>query len=115
MTILNQTEILSSGIPYWLELVTKIFICLSALFLLLVLIWSCDCSQWMFYCLVITSGLASICIIASLGFGIFTDNHTGRYRYECTINETTLINEIYEKYDVIERRGDIWVLEDKEC
>ena len=44
-----------------------------------------------------------------------TENKTtGRYRYEATIDESVLITEVYERYKVIEQRGDIWVLEDKE-
>ena len=37
-----------------------------------------------------------------------------RNQYECIIDDSVSINEVYENYDVIERRGDIWVLEDKE-
>lgn len=37
-----------------------------------------------------------------------------RNQYECIINNSVSINELYENYNVIERRGDIWVLEDKE-
>ena len=38
---------------------------------------------------------------------------TGRNRYEVTIDEDISITEIYSKYDVIEQRGKIWILEDK--
>lgn len=34
-------------------------------------------------------------------------------RYECTIDDTTSFIEIIENYDVVDRRGDIWILEDK--
>lgn len=37
-----------------------------------------------------------------------------RNQYECIIDDSVSINEVYENYNVIERRGDIWVLEDKE-
>lgn len=36
-----------------------------------------------------------------------------RNQYECIIDDSVSINEVYENYNVIERRGDIWVLEDK--
>lgn len=36
-----------------------------------------------------------------------------RNQYECIIDNSVSINEVYENYNVIERRGDIWVLEDK--
>lgn len=36
-----------------------------------------------------------------------------RNQYECIIDDSVSINEVYENYSVIERRGDIWVLEEK--
>lgn len=36
-----------------------------------------------------------------------------RNQYECIINDSVSINEVYEKYNVIDRRGKIWILEDK--
>ena len=35
-------------------------------------------------------------------------------RYECVIDDTTSFNEVMENYEVVEQRGDIWVLRDKE-
>lgn len=37
-----------------------------------------------------------------------------RNQYECIIDDSVSINEVYENYNVLERRGDICVLEDKE-
>lgn len=34
-------------------------------------------------------------------------------QYECTIDSNVSFVELCEKYDVIEQRGDIWVLEEK--
>ena len=36
-----------------------------------------------------------------------------RNHYECIIDDSVSINEVYEKYNVIDRRGKIWILEDK--
>lgn len=35
-------------------------------------------------------------------------------RYECAIDDTVSFNEVMENYEVVEQRGDIWVLRDKE-
>ena len=116
MTILNKTEILTSEIPYWFELVTAIVICLFCfIFFILALTYARFWRLWPVYGCLITGVLVLICLITSLGFSIFTSNHTGRYRYKCTIDKTAPFNEIYEKYNVIEQRGDIWILENKEC
>lgn len=34
-------------------------------------------------------------------------------RYECAIDDTTPFNEVMEDYEVVERRGDIWVLRER--
>lgn len=36
-----------------------------------------------------------------------------RNQYECIIDDNVSINEVYDNYNVIERRGEIWILEDK--
>ena len=38
---------------------------------------------------------------------------TGRDRYEVVFNEPVEIEDIYDKYEFIERQGEIWLLEDK--
>lgn len=38
-----------------------------------------------------------------------------RYQYEAIIDENVSIQEVYEKYNVIEQDGKKWILEDKEC
>lgn len=57
-------------------------------------------------------------IIAAIGFlyfGYFQKKiPTDRYKYEVTIDESVRFTDIYEKYEVIEQRGEIWVLEDKD-
>ena len=40
--------------------------------------------------------------------------HTGRYRYEVTIDDSVSFVDLQKKYDVIEQNGKIWTLEDKE-
>ena len=35
-------------------------------------------------------------------------------QYECVIDDTVSFNGVMENYEVVEQRGDIWVLRDKE-
>ena len=65
-----------------------------------------------------------------LGFGLVTlfvsaigilsivflnpEKETDRYRYEVIIDEGVSFEDIYNNYYVVEQRGEIWVLEDKE-
>ena len=56
---------------------------------------------------------AAICVFV-VGMVLDSNLSTGRYKYECTIDDSVSINELYDHYDVVEQRGDIWVLKDKE-
>ena len=61
----------------------------------------------------------TICLLAMIAMPIIIDTSESHWRtnernqYECIIDDSVSINEVYENYNVIERRGDIWVLEDK--
>lgn len=61
----------------------------------------------------------SACVISSiiiLLFLVFSPRvDTGRDKYEVKLDETIDINEFYDKYEVIERRDKIWVIEDREA
>lgn len=49
--------------------------------------------------------------------GSLSDTFTvpnGEVRYEVLINDDTSFTEVIEKYDIIEQRGEIFVLEEKE-
>lgn len=64
-------------------------------------------------CLGITSTLALISVLIIFIGSKSRWRTNERNQYECIIDNSVGINEVYENYDVIERRGEIWVLEDK--
>lgn len=98
-----------------------------------------ECARWVFplvlafgifgigaFLLMLTSsgGTDTICfgilsVLATIGLLIIvlgSQKHwrtNERNQYECIIDDSVSINEIYENYNVIEQRGKIWVLEDK--
>lgn len=55
----------------------------------------------------------------SVGFVIgmfcydFAQKPTGEYQYECTIEESVSMTDFYERYDVIEQRGKIYRIKEK--
>lgn len=67
---------------------------------------------------VIIFGIISLLVMIAMPIIIGTSKShwrtNERNQYECIIDDSVSINEVYENYNVIERRGDIWVLEDKE-
>lgn len=67
-----------------------------------------DILFWMGVLLMI-GGIVGIFSIGILAPQVETD----RKRYEAIIDDSVTFHEIYEKYKVIDQRGDIWILEDK--
>ena len=66
---------------------------------------------------VVAGVMAILCILGIFILIIISDEiqePTGRYKYEVIIDDTVSITELYEKYEVVEQRGEIWVLKDKE-
>ena len=65
----------------------------------------------------IVYGIVSVIAIIGAIFILFmSQSHwrvNVRQRYECILDSNVSFVELYEKYDVIEQRGDIWVLEEK--
>lgn len=59
------------------------------------------------------TGLCCSIILIFIFFFIGTFTSNTITRYECTIDSNVSFVELYEKYNVIEQRGDIWVLEEK--
>lgn len=55
-----------------------------------------------------------ICAIVFGAVGFKKPLETGRYQYEAIISEDVSLTDFYEKYEVVEQRGGIYVFEDKE-
>lgn len=85
----------------------------------------CMFAMAVFFIELLTGNTTKITTICGIGFVctlvlIFVFLWIGRTffpnritQYECTIDKNVSFVELYEKYDVIEQRGDIWVLEEK--
>ena len=39
---------------------------------------------------------------------------TGRYEYQCIISDKVLFVDMYEKYEVVSKNGELWTIRDKE-
>lgn len=109
MTILNQTEIMVSIIPE--KIIPLIIIALGLALICLIMVLASV--KYQDFCAIVGVILLVVCVAISL-VGTLFNKPSGRYQYECLIDDTVPYTEIYDKYDVVERRGSIWVLEDKE-
>ena len=110
MTILNQIEIMCN--PVWLDVL--LLICIGLVVASLFLTIYSDGKEFVVYFILhIVSVISLTVALVVCGTGVLKEP-TGRYSYECTIDDNVSIVDVYSEYNVVERRGDIWVLEDKE-
>ena len=108
MEILNQTPIMEIAKEYLgLAVVFGLTFVVSFIFMLTTRFATLRNNIATIVCI-----LSMLISMVALGFSPRVD--TGRKRYEVTLNDTVSANEIFEKYDIIEQRGKIWVIEDKE-
>lgn len=54
------------------------------------------------------------CCVWELLNAVIPGAPTGRYKYEVKISDTTTFKEVTDNYKIIDNRGQIWVLEDKD-
>lgn len=104
MTIVNQYPVMESG-PAWLGLLLGICCAVGVLLTILAL------SNKM-YGIAIGTGIFWALSLISL-IVVIHGKKTDRFRYECVIDDTTPFVEVVENYDIVGRRGDLWILEDR--
>lgn len=103
ITVLNKIAV--TGIPSWIALSAIILFTIGLLVFIVSLI--ADGPAWT--AIISLVGLLILVICSILDATI----KTGEYQYECIIDDSVSYNEVVENYNIIEQRGDIWVLEDK--
>lgn len=104
MTILNQTAIMQT--PLWLMIASFALLFMGSSLLIIAVITK---KLKIFISSILAFSMLFVCFI----LGAIIEVPTGRCRYECTIDSKTSISEIYEHYKIVEKRGDLWILEDK--
>lgn len=109
INILNKTAIMEYTCAQHIFFAVLIIVwCISAILVIIGLI--CD-STWS----TIIGGILFLITCIVIGtVDLEKSKNTGRYKYEATIDEDVPFTEVYEKYDVVKQKGDIWVLKDKE-
>ena len=111
VTILNSIDItrIDGG---WLVGVSLLAFCF-----LMFLIWCLELIRIGEWYAVIPGIIGAICFIAFIyvtGPSVNATKPTGKYEYEVLLSEDVSFTELYKKYEVVEQRGKIWVLKDKE-
>mgnify|MGYP004677767575 CR=1 FL=1 len=123
MDVLNQTEIMgyNSTVETMSQIVASVGIAIAIIIgidLLVVLAIDTKISSKIrdiaFKCMaVVTIFWAVLIMVLVADVVIYDKEPTGRYQYECTIDDSISFNSVMKYYTIIEQHGDIWVLEDK--
>jgi membrane protein YdbS with pleckstrin-like domain len=63
-----------------------------------------------------TTGIAAIIALVASCFLVVAGpkTETGRYEYMVQFKNDTSFVEVYEKYEVLEQKGNVWTIQDKE-
>lgn len=110
ITILNQTEIME---PTPLA-VTVVVILMIIAAITCIAFFIADHVMTSITCPVILGVISISSLIIVLIISILSPKHLTGYKYEVTMDENVSMKEVYERYEIVEQRGDIWVLRDKE-
>ena len=107
--ILNKTQVMTTPDDIGSIVATRIVIFL----ILLVIVGICATkdSAWPFTISLVLACAAFVWILLA---GEIEVPAEGRYRYEVIISDDVSITDVYENYNVIEKDGKKWILEDKE-
>jgi undecaprenyl pyrophosphate phosphatase UppP len=106
MTIVNQYPIMELMTPVWVILLLCIVTCVFAFLATKTLIEEDWRIASVLFGVTLVFGIA-LCLAANI------KQEGKRNRYECLINNTISFVEVAENYDIVEQRGDLWILEDK--
>ena len=113
MEILSQTDVMVD--PDW---VLWVFIGSLVCIGLSVIIGVENLSDRMSDAVCIVTLIVFFAGIVGLGFSTYVHENkpvdSGRDRYEVLLNEKVDMEEFYSKYEIVEHRDKIWVIEDKE-
>ena len=109
ITILNQTEVMEPT-----PLAVKVIVILTIISLIsCIAFFIAYITMVSNVCPVILAFISISSLISVLVISILSPKHLTGYEYEATIDENVSMKEVYERYEIVEQRGDIWVLRDK--
>ena len=108
MIILNTYSIcVSVGGFSWLFIIGSIIVLLSS-----IIIIACLKKEWISFIGPIFIGVLLAGVVL-LTFGwVFGGSTLYKTRYVVTFNDDICVNEAFKNYDVIEKQGNLWILED---
>ena len=110
MTILNTYPVLCEGLLGGIGVFVAI-VCFICIFIFL----NCAMEYGSTACGILSLVCIILCFAGFITFVVDDDHPTGKYRYEILLDDLYPASKLNENYDVIEQRGEIFVIEDKEA
>jgi len=111
MDILKKTEILEKDFPVW---ATALVIIILAVGLIAGIAKACYEEDFgLFFSILFLAVFCTLPVIIA-AYGFPKEVPTGKYEYEVVFDGTVDMKEVYARYEIIETRGDIYTLRDKE-
>ena len=109
ITILNQTEVMEPT-PLAVKVVAILtIISLISCIAFFIAYITMDSNV----CPVILAFISISSLVTVFFMGALSPKHLIGYEYEATMDENVSMKEVYERYEIVGQRGDIWVLRDK--
>lgn len=109
MEIINQSPIMEID-PLYQSLALKLLVAMIIGFFATIF-WVC-CGGYI--SAIVTGGFTILCaVVLCVVVSLSPEVPTDRNEYIVKIDDASFV-EIYEKYEVIEQKGDVWILQDKE-
>ena len=109
ITVLNVTTVSENST---LLVTAVVFFMMGAIVNTLVLLKSDNNSECILHGI-----FASVLLIMAVLVGVVMNRDkkaNTHNQYECLIDSSVSLEDVYEQYTIVERRGEIWVLEDKQ-
>ena len=104
--ILNKTEIMAAPTWYAILFVVLIVVGIASI---IIAVGSHETKVGLGAAITFIITLCTFLVLIAVN----PEEATGRYKYEVTIDENVSFKDLYAQYNVVEQRGDIWVLTDK--
>lgn len=112
MTILYNEPIIEHGISYAVSQILTIIGCIAAIVFICISMET-DSKASKFCCgASIAVFVLSLCMFLRISY--YESFGSGRFRHEVLIEEGYPLEKVYDSYIIKDRKGEIWVLEDKE-
>lgn len=112
MTILYSEPIIEHGIFYTVSQILTISGCMAAIIFMCISMETDSKASKICCGASIVVFVLSLCLLFRMSY--YDSFGSGRFRHEVLIEDEYPLEKVYDSYIIKERKGDIWVLEDKE-